>query len=183
LLCIYLNFKSAKRCKQNAELYLVNPYLPVYDILHKFMPRIPLHVPDYLILLSTIFAFIKEGSIITTRINTHIPCLIFSLLLRSIVTRLTIIPTCMPKPRNNTNYYSQIFTSTHDLMYSGHTILFIFLGKIVEEDYYSNIFLYLSGKVIQFIFPISLILSRQHYTNDIVVSIIVYNFFFLYLKS
>ena len=89
----------------------------------------------------------------------------------------------MPKPRNNTNYYSQIFTSTHDLMYSGHTILFIFLGKIVEEDYYSNIFLYLSGKVIQFIFPISLILSRQHYTNDIVVSIIVYNFFFLYLKS
>ena len=66
---------------------------------------------------------------------------------------------------------------THDLMYSGHTIVFIFLGKMIEDDYYSNIFLYISGNIIQYIFPISLILSRQHYTIDVVVAMITYNFF------
>ena len=79
----------------------------------------------------------------------------------------------------NNNYYRKIM-STHDLMFSGHTIAFIFMGKILEE---SNIFLYFSGKIIQYVFPITLILARQHYTNDIIVSILVYNYFSLYQES
>jgi len=32
----------------------------------------------------------------------------------------------------NKNSFEKIFTSTHDLMFSGHTIVFIFLGRLIE---------------------------------------------------
>jgi len=192
MFCCSLNYLSSTNCKQNAELYLENPYTPVYDIIHNNTPRINLNIPDYLLLLSKISIVIKYLSIILLleddvygkfiiKFNREIICLIYSFLLRGITTRLTIIPTCMPKPNieKKTIYdnISIIIGYTHDLMYSGHTIMFIFLGKMIEENYNSNIFLYLSGNMIQFIFPLSIILARQHYTIDVVVAMIVYNFF------
>lgn len=193
----YLNYLASKNCKKNAELYLENPYNPVYDIIQYHAPIINLHTPDYLILLTAITAYIRYlflllltsndiYTIFIIKFNKHIINLVYSFLLRGITTRLTIIPTCMPKPtvpkKNLSNYYyynnvSLMIGYTHDLMYSGHTIVFIFLGKMIEDDYYSNIFLYISGNIIQYIFPISLILSRQHYTIDVFIAMITYNFF------
>lgn len=200
ILCCYLNYLASKNCKKNAELYLEKPYQPVYDIIHNHAPIINLYIPDYLLLITAISVFTKYLFILLSsndiyisfniKFNTHMIYLIYSFLLRGITTRLTIIPTCMPKPnipkKNIPNYYynnvSLMIGYTHDLMYSGHTIMFVFLGKMLEENYYSNIFLYVSGNIIQFIFPLSVILARQHYTIDVVVAMIVYNFFYFGLN-
>ena len=76
----------------------------------------------------------------------------------------------MPKQNIKMTYYAKIFLSTHDLMYSGHTCIFSFLGKIIGG--------YI-GILVQFIFPILLVMSRQHYTIDILVSVLMYNFIFM----
>ena len=110
--------------------------------------------------------------------HKNIDILIYSLFFRSITTQLTIIPTCMTKPtKAPTNVYTEAFVSTHDLIYSGHTLVFLFFGKLIEVEYTKNILLFTIGKVIQYIFPVTLIVARQHYTIDVVVAIIMYNYF------
>jgi len=79
----------------------------------------------------------------------------------------------MKKLNQNGSFYSKLFLSTHDLMFSGHTCFFIFFGKIING--------YI-GCFIQYFLPIVLIMSRQHYSIDIMVSFFVYNYFNLLLK-
>ena len=59
IICIYLNYIAAKKCKHNAELYLEKPYQPVYDVVHRYTPTIALHTPDYLMLLTSICVSMK----------------------------------------------------------------------------------------------------------------------------
>lgn len=178
--CFFMNYISSLICKKNAEKYLENPYTPIYDIIHNNVPKIGIHTPEYLLLVSFVSAIIKQffspGS--DEQLQINISAVGYSLVLRSITTISTIMPTCMPRPPSSQSYYKKIFLSTHDLMYSGHTIIFIFLGTMVDADYCTNMFLYSYSRMIQFVFPISLILSRQHYTNDVIVSIVVYNLFY-----
>ena len=179
-----LNFFSSQKCKEIAEQCLERPYIPVYDIIHMRIKRWNVHVPDYLLVFSGICNIIKyilmKYPYKSQDIDKNISILTYSLLLRSVTTRLTIVPTCMEKQITETKIsYKKIFTSTHDLMFSGHTIVFIFLGRLIEEDYKKNIYFFSISCIIQYLFPISLILSRQHYTIDIVVATIVYNYFTL----
>ena len=179
-----LNYFSAQQCKKNAEQHLERPYTPVYDIIHIQVNRWNVHIPDYLLAFSGICNVIKyiimKYPYIYKDLNNNTIILTYSLLLRSITTRLTIVPTCMKRQTVETkNSFEKIFTSTHDLMFSGHTIVFIFFGRLIEEHYNKNIIFYVTSHLIQYIFPISLILSRQHYTIDIVIATIVYNYFTL----
>lgn len=175
------NHFSSVNCKKNAETYLEHPYNPVYDIIHIHTQPISLHSPDYLLILASCAALFKCYLIYHVQLlrflENEINILSCCLLLRSITTQLTIVPTCMPLPNKKTpSKYSTLFVSTHDLMYSGHTILFIFFGKILEyNSSYTWLYMY-PAKIIQYIFPISCILSRQHYTIDVVISMIVYNY-------
>ena len=183
LICVGLNFISAVRCKQNAELYLDHPYKPVYDILQANTTKITLHIPDYLLGLSCFCNVIKyvihNNVLFHDTFHKNINVVIYSLFFRSITTPLTIIPTCMPIKKNSSEgLYSKLFVSTHDLIYSGHTIVFIFFGKLFVEEYAQNIIFFTMGNIIQYIFPVTLILARQHYTIDVVVSFLVYHLFY-----
>ena len=169
---IYLNYITAKRSKRIAESWLEQPYQPVYDIIHEYIPRINFHIPDYLIVITIIGTIIKYIIFSSDHVYLNSQCLTYSLLLRSVTVSLTVIPTCAPRPTNSQNYYSEIFNSTHDLIFSGHTIVFIFLGNILGD---------LLGILVQFLLPITLILARQHYTIDVIISMIVYNFFYFML--
>jgi len=74
----------------------------------------------------------------------------------------------MSKPKENKSIYESFFLSTHDLMFSGHSLFFIGIGNML------NIFL------INYIGPFLLIISRQHYTIDVIVSGLVY--YYIYSK-
>jgi hypothetical protein len=74
----------------------------------------------------------------------------------------------MSKPNKKETYYKKLFLSTHDLMFSGHTCIFMFFGKIIGGHI---------GIIIGYLTPVLLVMARQHYTIDILVSMIVYNYF------
>ena len=77
----------------------------------------------------------------------------------------------MPKPKK-VSLYDDLFLSTHDLMFSGHTCFFIFMSKIINEPI---------GYIIGYILPISLIMSKVHYSIDVFVSMFIYNYIDLLL--
>ena len=183
LLCIFLNYKSAQKCQKNAELYLEKPYQPVYDIIQINTRPIPLHTPDFLLALTGFCVYIYSylGQFSLQNFDINIDCLFYCFLLRALVMRLTIIPSCAPRQKKR-NLFIALFNSSHDLIYSGHTTCFIFFGKIIDEPFASNN-IYITSRLIQFIFPISLILARQHYTIDVFMAMIVYNYFLILLNN
>ena len=76
------------------------------------------------------------------------------------------MPTCMPKPNKTENIYTKWFISTHDLMFSGHSIIFISIGNMLNNNF------------IKIVGPFLLVVARYHYTIDVCVSGLVY--FFIY---
>ena len=65
--------------------------------------------------------------------------------------------------------YEEMFLSTHDLMFSGHSLFFIGIGNMLNNN-----FIKISG-------PLLLVVSRQHYTIDVCVSGLVYFDVFQYI--
>jgi len=161
LIGIYLNSISSKLVKLKAEKRLKNPYDPLPDIIHDIFPKINLHIPDLLLILIFIYSLYKYKNLINVQKN--ILCIGICTIIRSFSTMLTLFPTCMDKPLNNSkSFYESSFLSTHDLMFSGHSLFFIGLGNILN-----NIFISIIG-------PLLLVISRQHYTIDVCVSGLVY---------
>ena len=72
----------------------------------------------------------------------------------------------MPKPIPNSSIYTKIFVSTHDLMFSGHSLFFIPIGNMLN-----NFFIQIAG-------PFLLIISRQHYTIDVCVSGLIFSYIY-----
>ena len=100
--------------------------------------------------------------------------------MRPIFVIMTTLPTCMMEKKrtdgeqdpHEQDLYSKFFLSSHDLMFSGHTCLFMFFGNIIGGY---------PGYFIQYLLPISLVMSKQHYSIDVLTSFFVYNYFNLLL--
>ena len=163
-----LNAISSVYVQKRAESLLINPYHPLPDLIHSNFPKINTLIPDYFLLLCISVSAFHYSSLVN--VERNILCLGICSIIRSFSVFLTILPTCMPKPNPNlsTNIYKRFFLSTHDLMFSGHTLFFIAIGNIVNNFY------------IQIVGPFLLIISRQHYTIDVIVSGLVY--FYVYSK-
>ena len=161
-----LNIIAVPQVRKRAELLLRYPYSPLPDIIHINFPRIPHFIPDYFLWLCGCVAIFNYNYLIF--IEKNLLCLGFCTIIRSFSMFLTIMPTCMPMPFNevNTTYYYKWFLSTHDLMFSGHSLIFIFIGNILNNN-----FIKITG-------PLVLVMARYHYTIDVCVSGLVY--FFVY---
>ena len=156
-----LNFCSSKTVSNEAESSLRNPYESLPDIIHKNFPSIPYYFPDILLIIYFFKIIIFEHTKLHN-LEHNMYCLSYSFIIRSITTGFTIMPTCMKKI-SNPNLYTRCFLSTHDLMFSGHSIIFLFLGKIIQST------------ILQLFGPFLIVVSRQHYTIDVFVSYLIYN--------
>ena len=166
----FSNIESSKYVKKRAESQMKYPYESLPDIIHNNLQPLPFYYPDrfmYFLILWTLLNIPYLIQIITLiYLNKHLLTVGLSLCFRSIVMHLTIMPSCIPKNRIDTCLclYDRCFLSTHDLMFSGHTILYIFFSHILNNN------------LIQIIGPFLSIASRQHYTIDVFVSFIIYYF-------
>lgn len=124
-----LNTISSFYVKKRAEKLLNQPYVPLPDILHSILPKINTLIPDYFLFFCICLIFNKS---ILNNFENNLLILGLCLILRSFTVFITIMPTCMPKPDTN-NIYSSLFVSTHDLMFSGHTIFFICVANIIDN--------------------------------------------------
>ena len=166
ILGFFFNSISSVYVRKRAELLLQNPYSPLPDLIHNNFPKIYKLTPDYFLLLCLSLAIFNYSSLINIEKNTL--CVGICLIIRSFSVLLTIMPTCMPKPDQNQNLYTQFFVSTHDLMFSGHSLFFIAIGSMLNNFF------------IQIIGPFLLVISRQHYTIDVCVSGLIY--YYIYSK-
>ena len=156
LIVVYLNFISAKFATKRSKLL---HDIPLPDLLHDTFPKIHKHVPDYLLLFcASLMIYYRPNLKEALR-------LLCSLSLRPIFICLTTFPTCFQEAENeeNTSFYSKLFLSKHDLMFSGHTCCFLFFGHTINSI------------CIKYLFPLTLIASRQHYTIDVIVAMLVYS--------
>ena len=166
------NVISSKCVKKSAEKKLKYPYEGLPDIIHDNIKPIPFYYPDrfmyFLIFLTLINLQYLIKIISMVFLKKLILCVGLCLLLRSITIHLTLFPSCIPKDRINKKLclYDSSFLSSHDFMFSGHTILYIFFSHLLNNN------------LIQIIGPFLSIASRQHYTIDVFVSFVV--FYFIY---
>ena len=107
-------------------------------------------------------------------LNNQLFILLSTFTIRPFFCCLTILPACMPKPEGERSLYDTLCLSTHDLMFSGHTCLFIFMGKIINGY---------TGYIIGYLLPFTLIMSKIHYSIDVFVSMFVYNYIDLFITS
>jgi hypothetical protein len=162
-----LNAISSVFVRNRAEALLINPYSPLPDLIHHNFPKINTLTPDYFLFLCSSVAIFNYSSL--ENIKPNILCVGICFIIRSFSVFLTIMPTCMHKPKSKpNNLYTKYFVSTHDLMFSGHSLFFIAIGNM------------LNSFVIQMVGPFLLIISRQHYTIDVCVSGLIY--FYIYSK-
>ena len=160
-LIIASNCAAAAIAHARATRYLAHPYKPLPDVLHQILPRLPMHTPDYCLLIC-LFVVACGGYPVSAR---HLKQLLCTLSLRPMFIMATTLPTCMPEPPKKRTWYSQLFLSSHDLIFSGHTCLFQFAGVVTGGSL---------GNVLRFVFPITLISAHQHYTIDVMVAMCVY---------
>lgn len=161
---LLMNMVASHGVHYYALLTMEDPFMPLPDIIHSLAPKVNTYVPDYFLWISIIYAlFGYRDQYIDLDENTW--TLAKCLIVRSFTVFLTPMPTCMHEPKkNHETYYEYFFHSTHDLMFSGHTLCFIFLGNITNTS------------TISYIGPSLLVLSRQHYTIDVIVAGLVYSY-------
>lgn len=157
-----MNAIASTYVRKRAEERLRNPYTPLPDLLHDWFPKIPFIIPDYYLLWCMVCAVYNYSSLVEMRKN--ILTMGLCIIIRSLSVCLTTMPTCMPRPIAKPSLYSKLFLSTHDLMFSGHSILFIGVGNM------------LNSKIMTILGPFLLVVARQHYTVDVCVSGLVYFF-------
>ena len=159
---LVINSVFAYNTKKRAEKLLENPYQKLPDIIQDNIPKINLNIPDYTLFICIIYSLVFGTNNFYICYNT----LLLSLTFRPLFSSLTILPTCMNKPINNQSLFNKLFNSTHDLIFSGHTCVFLFCGKMIGGN---------MGFIIQYFNPLLLIISRQHYTIDVIVAMLMYN--------
>lgn len=162
---LVLNALAAQTIRKKAELLLSKPYTPLPDIIHTYIPKIPLKFLDYFLFLCVCSTLLQKDTL--SEIEENVLCCGICLIIRSFTVFFTIMPTCMPKPKPEngsyvSNVYHAFFLSTHDLMFSGHSLFFIAIGNVTR-----CLFIKCMG-------PFLLVVSRQHYTIDVCVSGLVY---------
>ena len=157
---VALNTWASFFSQRRAEKLIKFPYEPLPDLIQQYTPIIHNKIPDYILLLLSVYCYFSVP------INHDaLNALLWSLTIRPIFIIVTTLPACSKK-QQNVSLYSKVFLSTHDLMFSGHTCMFSFFGKMI------------GSYTIQYLLPITLILSRQHYTIDILCSLVVFNYFY-----
>ena len=156
----YLNYLSIPVVRKRAEKRISNPYSPLPDMIHDLIPPIPFLSPDYFICFSLFLSLLYK----LNNIEKNVLCMGICSIIRSLFIMLTIMPTCSPKKTEieSSSLYDVYVLSTHDLMFSGHSIIFIGIGNIINS------------KIVIILGPLLSVCSRQHYTIDVCVSGLMY---------
>lgn len=145
---------------------------PLFDVLHESLPNLS----EYEKMIDLFPAFL--GFIVLCIVLTQNPLLNITVLLRQlwIVILLRIIMcrmTIFPSPICNNSRKSQAIGGCHDCMFSGHTSLTLLIAYHIYKCFPSTKYVLLSYCIICSLF---IIVSRSHYTIDVVVAwLVVYS--------
>ena len=160
----------------------VKSYKPLYDAIMSNTPDLSDYenVSNYLFFFIAIFLiiplYIKPNNKIFISLFKYFSVLV---LLRSITSYVTILPSQTSKCKNNLGLLRYINGHCIDKIFSGHTAtsLIIILMYHKYNIISKNMVYFLLG--IQFLLAISLIVTRGHYTIDVVIAYLITIFVYL----
>jgi hypothetical protein len=151
----------------------------IFDIGYKYLPDY--HNNSYLLVLINIINCCAILSIYILYDNTIFKEFLYYytilLIIRGIMTNITILPK-IKKDSNKFYWYSLINGHSYDKIFSGHyaTLFLTLLFLHNNKNTYTNI---ISLSFIGIVQAILIILTRSHYTIDIIIAIIVTLFVYL----
>jgi len=169
------------RASYIAEFYGKDRFI-LPDILFRLVPYVYIpHFPDYFLAVSAITAiiFTLTRSDRFVLLRRFMYCHALLMLMRSITVVATQFPdpnpNCHPTsfgtriPRGIFEAFNPFFSTTcGDLMFSGHSVLFVLIYMLIYDYSNRNFFRYIS-----FIWTclglLSLIAARYHYTIDVII--------------
>ena len=162
----------------------VKSYKPLYDAIMSNTPDLSDYenVSNYLFFFIAIFLiiplYIKPNNKIFISLFKYFSVLV---LLRSITSYVTILPSQTSKCKNNLGLLRYINGHCIDKIFSGHTAtsLIIILMYHKYNIISKNMVYFLLG--VQFLLAISLIVTRGHYTIDVVIAYLITIFVYLLL--
>ena len=123
---------------------------PLPDIVHQHTPVAPLWAPEVMLIVSTVMAV---SEVTWSEMHREARRLGLSFAMRAVTTQVTVIPTPVP---------TGSYCFGWDLFVSGHTLLFASASAVLQQMWP----LVIGGAM--------LVVSRQHYTIDVVGGIMVY---------
>lgn len=162
----------------------VKSYKPLYDVIMSNTPDLSDYenVSNYLFFFIAIFLiiplYIKPNNKVFISLFKYFSVLV---LLRSITSYVTILPSQTSKCKNSFGLLRYINGHCIDKIFSGHTAtsLIIILMYHKYNIISKNMVYFLLG--VQFLLAISLIVSRGHYTIDVVIAYLITIFVYLLL--
>lgn len=190
--CHGINACGSRICIWRCRRLLKKPFERLPDIGHDYLPRIPHYTPD--ILMVPLFLLTVVVCALLVDVESCCLLLIMHGLLsagRGLCSCMTSFPSCMPDTLSPSwqnsgkgsfmRVYDSLLHTPHDLMYSGHTIVFL-VCSLAWQHYIpvqnSAILLMCRwcSHSLAVVGPVSLVASHQHYTMDVIVSILMTSF-------
>lgn len=157
----------------------MNCKVPLYDIIHSITPDLNQYeyLINVIILILFIYVVVFERKYFEW--YTFIYIFLIIILLRSVISVVTILPSSHPSCTNGSNgmnFLSYFTGGCNDKIFSGHMALLLLLLLLIKCQKWKKI-------LIGVLYGILLIITRSHYTVDIIVSIIVTLFVYVSVKK
>ena len=186
LACCSTNIISAHVCRARSKGLLKEPFYCLPDLGHELLPRLPHYMPDFLLVPLMVLTVLT--CLVHLRTDENAVLLVTNGLLfagRGFCSVLTTMPTCMPdtdspewKQKGELlKLYDFFLHSPYDLMYSGHTSIFLTCA-LAWHRYIPITSVYLQigqllSRIAMVLGPITLVAARQHYSVDVVIALII----------
>ena len=148
-----LNTAASDYAMRSAHRDLSAPYEALPDILHSVLPEVSIYAPDVAVFMAMAVSVAVADA---TTVNRVIICFM--------IRPLFVCSTRLPSPMQQGSYFY-----THDLVFSGHTIVFIAASHVLFETHSLAL-----AAVVGMVGPLLSIASRQHYTLDVIVAVAVW---------
>ena len=141
----------------------INKFPKVYDVSHKYLPN--LNKYEYVSNLYTFF-FVLIILFIPKVFEQFVEYIIPIMLARLIIMHMTVLP----KNSNCIVHISSVFGGCYDKIFSGHFAAVFLITLLLSEHNYISI---LSLILINVLNAFLILVTRSHYTIDIIVSLII----------
>ena len=148
-----INIAASWYAMRSALRDLQAPYGALPDILHGVLPEVSIYAPDAAVFLAMMSAVADADQAIVNRV-----------LLSFMVRPLFVCSTRLPSPMKKGTYFH-----THDLVFSGHTIIFLAAAHVLYGTRSIA-----PAAVVGIVGPLLSIASKQHYTLDVLVAVAVW---------
>lgn len=152
---------------------------PLYDIVQSYIPNLQpyrilpefLHLIPIAIFFYLVFKHSNENSVNALQKMFHLHSEL--MLLRCICFSVTLLPDSSQMCKN-----THFIGSCYDLIYSGHTTAMFLFTYLIREFYNVSNILYINLQLNNIITSILIIACRNHYTIDVIISLLATNYFY-----